>query len=383
MQKPYILTLNGGSSSLKFAVFEAGERRLRGSIERIGMSGTRMSVDGAAVRCPKLDQSAAPGFLLDWLERQPLFPLIGAVGHRVVHGMRHTQPELVSAKLLAKLRRISPYDPEHMPHEIALLEAVRRRYPKLPQVACFDTAFHRTMPRVAKLLPLPRRYQAKGVERYGFHGLSYAYLVEELTRLQGKRGRVILAHLGSGASLAAVRDGICQETTMGFTPSAGVMMSTRTGDLDPGLVYYLARTERMTAAGFQRLVNHESGLLGVSGSSGDIRDLCAREAEDPRAGEAVELFCYQVRKTIGALTAVLGGLDTLVFSAGIGENSPLIRQRICHGLEYLGLTVDARRNQRQAAVISKPNGTVTVRVLRTDEEMMIARSTGRLLQEVR
>ena len=225
-------------------------------------------------------------FLLDWLEAQPVFASVKAVGHRVVHGMKHSEPERVTPKLLAELRRITPYDPDHLPREIELIEAFSRRHPKLPQVACFDTAFHRTMPRVARLLPIPRRYAAKGVERYGFHGLSYAYLMEELGRLDpaAAKGRVILAHLGNGASLAAVRDGKSIDTSMGFTPTAGLVMSTRTGDLDPGLVYYLARTERMTAAQFQQMVNHESGLLGVSGTSSDMRDLLAREASDVAGG---------------------------------------------------------------------------------------------------
>ena len=217
-------------------------------------------------------------FLLDWLEAQPVFASVKAAGHRVVHGMKHSEPERVTPKLLAELHRITPYAPDHLPREIALIEAFRRRHPSLPQVACFDTAFHRTMPRVAKLLPIPRRYAAKGVERYGFHGLSYAYLMEELGRLDpaAAKGRVILAHLGNGASLAAVRNGKSIDTSMGFTPTAGLVMSTRTGDLDPGLVYYLARAERMTAAQFQHMVNHESGLLGVSGTSSDMRDLLAQ-----------------------------------------------------------------------------------------------------------
>jgi acetate kinase len=238
------------------------------------------------------------------------------------------------------------------------------------------------MPPVAKRLPIPRRYAAQGVERYGFHGLSYAYLLGELRRLDpaAARGRVIFAHLGNGASLAAVHRGRSLDTTMGFTPAAGLVMSTRTGDLDPGLPYYLARTERMTAAHFQRMVNHESGLLGVSGTSSDLRDLCARERTDARAAEAVELFCYQARKWIGAMAAALGGLDTLVFSAGIGENAPAIRRRICAQLDFLGLRLDRARNARNAPVISAAGGRVTVRVIRTDEERMIARYAARLLR---
>ena len=277
--------------------------------------------------------------------------------------------------MLDELHRIRPYDPEHLPREIELIEAFRQRHPKLPQVACFDTAFHRTMPRVAKLLPIPRRFDAKGVQRYGFHGLSYAYLMEELARLgdpAATKGRVILAHLGNGASLAAVRDGKSIDTSMGFTPTAGLVMSTRSGDLDPGLVPYLARTEQMTATQFQEMVNHESGLLGVSETSSDMRDLLAREAGDVRAAEAVALFCYQAKKWIGSFAAALGGLDTLVFAGGIGENAPLVRARICDGLGFLGIELNETRNAKNAPLISPDAGRVTVRVIRTDEELMIA-----------
>jgi acetate kinase len=235
---------------------------------------------------------------------------------------------------------------------------------------------------VARLLPIPRRYAAKGVERYGFHGLSYAFLMEELGSLdpEAAKGRVILAHLGSGASMAAVHRGKSVDTSMGFTPAAGLVMSTRTGDLDPGLVYYLARTERMSAAGFQRMVNHESRLLGVSGTSSDLRDLCAREAVDKRAAAAVDLFCYQARKWIGSFAAALGGIETLVFSAGIGENAPHIRARICDDLGFLGIEIDRGRNARNAALISPVHGRVKVRVIATNEELMIARSVARVLK---
>src|SRR5437764_6734501 len=262
------------------------------------------------------------------------------------------------------------------------MEVCAAKFPQVPQIACFDTAFHSALPRVAKLIPIPRRYEAKGVQRYGFHGLSYAYLMEELARLgdnAATKGRVILAHLGNGASLAAVRHGKSIDTSMGFTPTAGLVMSTRTGDLDPGLVYYLARAERMTAAQFHRMVNHESGLLGVSGTSSDLRDLCASEAVNVRAAEAVELFCYQVRKWIGSFAAALGGLDTLAFAAGIGENAPLIRERICSGLGFLGIELNHKRNTKNASLISPDAGRVKVRVIRTDEELMIARSVSRVL----
>jgi acetate kinase len=387
---PCVLAINGGSSSIRFAVYEAGatlRRLLAGKIDRIGLAGTNLAVGGPAGK-PGVQRLAAGGhreavdFLLEWLEKQPVFASVKAAGHRVVHGMRHTEPARVTAGLLAELRRITPYDPEHLPREIGLIEAFGRRHPGLPQVACFDTAFHRGMPPVARLLAIPRRYAAKGVERYGFHGLSYAYLMEELARLDpaAARGRVILAHLGNGASMAAVRRGRSVDTSMGFTTAAGLVMSTRAGDLDPGLVYYLARSEGMSAARFQRMVNHESGLLGVSGTSPDVRNLLASERADPRAAEAVGLFCYQAKKWIGSYAAALGGLDTLVFAGGIGENSPVIRGRICEGLGFLGIELDRGRNSRGASLISRAAGRVRVRVIRTDEELMIARSTARVLR---
>jgi len=282
--------------------------------------------------------------------------------------------------LLAELHRISPYDPDHLPREIELVEAFHQRHPQLPQLACFDTAFHQTMPRVAKLLPIPRRFDARGIQRYGFHGLSYAYLMEELERVgdpAATSGRVILAHLGNGASVAAVRDGKSIDTSMGFTPTAGLVMSTRSGDLDPGLAPYLARTEQMTTQQFYDMVNHQSGLLGVSETSSDMRDLLAMEKTDVRAAEAVALFCYQVKKWIGAYAAALGGLETFVFAGGIGEKAPPIRSRICEGLGFLGIELDANRNATTEPVISVREGRVQVRVIRTDEELMIARSVLR------
>jgi acetate kinase len=389
---PHILTINGGSSSIKFALYQLGEplkRKLYGKMDRIGLSGTHLTFhdstghqqDSHSIAAS--DHRSAASVLLDWLEKQNGFALVRALGHRIVHGMKHVQPEIVTQDLLDVLHRIRPYDPDHLPREIELIEAFRQRHPKLPQVACFDTAFHQTMPRVARLLPLPRRFDVKGVQRYGFHGLSYAYLMEELARVAGApaaHGRVILAHLGNGASLAAVLGGRSIDTSMGFTPTAGLPMSTRSGDLDPGLAPYLARTEQMTTKQFYEMVNHESGLLGVSEISSDMRDLLAQEAGDVRAAEAVALFCYQARKWVGAFAAALGGLDTLVFSAGIGENCPSIRARICDGLEFLGLELHETRNAENAAVISTERGRVAVRVIRTDEERMLARSVCRVLK---
>jgi acetate kinase len=364
----HILTINAGSSSIRFALFATGARQLRlmdEKIERIGSETANVTADRLVQKLKEQSSIAAPD----------------AIGHRVVHGMLHTQPERVTPGLLEELRRITPYDPEHLPREIALIEALQKRFPNVPQVACFDTAFHRHMPAVATLLPIPRRYAAKGVQRYGFHGLSYTFLLGELTR-QGDpaavRGRVILAHLGSGASLAAVLDGRGIDTSMGFTPAAGLVMGTRSGDLDPGLMSYLALTESMTAAQFQTLVNHESGLIGISESSADVRDLLEREGADARAREAIDLFCYQARKWIGAFAAALSGVDTLVFAGGIGENSAPVRRRICDGLQFLGIEIDDTLNQQHAARIS--TGAVAVRVIRTDEESVIADLTRRVLE---
>jgi acetate kinase len=388
---PCVLTINSGSSSIRVAVYEVDDTVsrlcLKGQIDRIGLSGTNLVASDAAGHAdaprmlPAGDHGAALVFLMDWLEAQPVFPSVVAVGHRVVHGMSHSEPERITPALVAELRRITPYDPDHLPREIALIEAFARRHAALPQVACFDTAFHRTMPRVARLLPIPRRYAAQGVERYGFHGLSYAYLMEELGRIDpvAAGGRVILAHLGNGASLAAVHDGRSVDTSMGFTPTAGLVMSTRTGDLDPGLIYYLARAEGMTPARFRRMVNQESGLLGVSEISSDMRELLAAEATDARAADAVGLFCYQARKWIGAFAAALGGVETLVFAGGIGEHAAVVRERIVDGLGFLGVVLDPSRNAATAGVISTDASRVTVRVIRTDEELMIARSVYRTL----
>ncbi len=360
-----VLTINGGSSSIKFALFDVGDplrRVVHGAIERIGLPGTELLVQGLdqadnytrLVSAP--DHQAAVEVLMDWIAARGDHQTLAAVGHRVVHGgPNYSAPQRITDQMIAELHRLSPFDPNHLPEEILLTEAFHHRFPDLPQVACFDTAFHHDLPRVAQLLPIPRRYEAQGIRHYGFHGLSYAYLMEELARIgdpTATTGRVILAHLGNGASLAAVRDGKSIDTSMGFTPAAGVPMSTRSGDLDPGLVWYLSQAENMDARQFNEMVNFHSGLLGMSETSSDMRDLLAREADDVRAAEAVALFCYQVRKTIGAYAAALGGLDTLVFAGGIGENAPVIRARICENLAFLGIEIEAEQNANNAGVIS-------------------------------
>lgn len=388
-----ILTINAGSSSIKFALFEQSAnlvRRLYGEIERIGLDGTYLKYCGLAhgqqerIKMEASDHKSATQFLIDWLAEKVDFSLVTAVGHRVVHGLQHTKPILMTPALLDELRALMPYDPDHLPREIELIETFQQRYPKLLQIACFDTAFHSDMPQVAKLLPIPRQYEAKGIKRYGFHGLSYAYLMEELVRIgdtPASAGKVILAHLGNGASMAAVLNGKSIDTTMGFTPSSGLPMSTRAGDLDPGLVSYLAQTEGMTPAQFNQMVNHESGLLGISEISSDMRDLIEQEAHDVRAAEAVSLFCYQVKKQIGAYSASLGGLDTLVFTGGIGQNSPVIRTRVCEGLQFLGIEINEKQNMLNASEISLVGSYVKVLVIPTDEELMIARYVRNSIDE--
>lgn len=378
------LTINGGSSSLRFAVFESSRRILSGKIDRIGQPDARFTAS-AVENLPATDQraeapdrKAAVRLLIDHLERTVGMSRVKAIGHRIVHGgNRFHRPERVTPELIEELRRITSYAPNHLPGEIELIEAFRGIDADRVQVVCFDTAFHHDLPRAARILPIPRRYEALGVRRYGFHGLSYSYLMEELARVAGveaARGRVVLAHLGAGASLAAVHDGRPIDTTMAFTPTAGIVMATRTGDIDPGLVGFLAQTEGMTPEQFYRMTNHDSGLLGVSETSPDFRDLLSREAGDVRAAEAVALFCYRVKQAIGGFAAALGGIDTLIFSGGIGENSAEARSRICTGLEFLGIRIDEHHNRSHASLISMSGHPVHVRVIPTDEEAMIAKA---------
>jgi acetate kinase len=387
-----ILTVNGGSSSIKFALFEVDRmlpRILTGQIAGIGVSQGTFSVKGADAADNFSRQVAAPDhttavdLLMDWIQEGIQRGGLIGVGHRVVHGgPTYWEAQRITPEMMETLRQLRQFDPEHLPEEILLTQAFHRRFPDLPQVACFDTAFHHDMPRVARLLPIPRRYDAKGVQRYGFHGLSCTYLMEEITRLTGPdvaNGRLILAHLGNGASMTAVRNGKSIDTSMSFTPTAGLPMSTRSGDLDPGLGWYLEQTEKVSARQFHKMVNHESGLLGVSELSSDMRELLSQEMKDVRAAEAIALFCYQAKKWICALAGALEGLDSLVFAGGIGENSPQVRSRICAGLDWIGLRLDEDRNRANAPVISREGGPVTVRVIRTDEERIIARLVYQVL----
>ena len=383
--KTILLTINGGSSGIKFALYENEEslkQLFYGEIENIGTKNAVLHFNDAinnkknTININTVDYDESVNQLIDWLELQDGFTSIKAIGHRIVHGMQHTGAEKITATLIDELKQICPYDPEHLPQEIKLVEIFAKRYPALEQVACFDTSFHTTMPLIAKLLPIPKKYFAMGIQRYGFHGLSYAYLMQELNDIAGyetAKGKIILAHLGNGASLAAVKKGKCIDTSMGFTPASGLVMGTRTGDLDPGVAWYLMQVKKLTPQQFNNLINHESGLLGISETSSDMRELIKSKNTDPRAADAFDLFCYQTKKYIGAYAAALEGLDTLVFSAGIGENSPEVRSQVCDGLQFLGIELDEIKNRNNEAIISADKSKITVRVMQTNEQLMIAR----------
>ena len=384
-----VLILNGGSSSLKFALYETDGIEtpvFSGRLTRIGQPDGQFTVDwpGSEPRTGLInlpDHASAGQWLLDWLGQQPGIRL-GAVGHRLVHGgMTYRTPQLVTPDLLTGLRPLIPFAPDHLPNAIRLIEAVSHRYPDLPQIVCFDTAFHQTMPDQAKRLPLPRNLADEGLMRYGFHGLSCEYVLSQLDPVTAP-GRVIVAHLGNGASLTALLNGQSVDTTMGFTPTGGLMMGTRTGDLDPGVLLYLLTSNRMDVSTLSRLLNKESGLRGVSGLSSDVRELLEAAPHNPHAAEAIDSFCYIAKRHLGALVAVLNGLDTLVFTGGIGENAPAIRAGICSQLDYLGITLDSERNVSNAPVISPDGSPVTVRVIPANEELVIARHTREVLSNV-
>ena len=391
-----LLTVNTGSSSLKAALHPLREDvaetpQFQAEASRIGSRGSALRL--ADARGESLEErqddlpnhTAALDALLSRLRDRGLDrDDLAAVGHRIVHGGdRHREPQRVAPELVADLRALVPIDPNHLPQAIAAIEAVGRAYPAVPQVVCFDTAFHSRMPRVARLYALPRDLAEGGVVRYGFHGLSYEYVIEELRRFdrEAAAGRVVIAHLGNGASMAAVRDGAGVDTTMGFSPTGGLVMGTRSGDLDPSVPLFLLEEWGLTTTQVSDLVNKQAGLLGVSGTSADMRDLLERRESDPRAAEAVALFCYQAKKFLGALVATLGGLDAIVFTGGIGEHAAPVRERVCEGLEFLGIRLDPDRNAAHAPVISSDAAAVTVRVVPTDEDLMVARHTRRLIEQ--
>jgi acetate kinase len=383
----YVLCLNSGSSSLKYALYRMAPEdetlMAQGSVERIGLDGGRIwirtgrreSAFESARNFPDHDTAveAAFGQIEGLRLARPT-----AVGHRIVHGgLAHLEPAKVDTGLVAELRRITSLAPLHLPPQIAGIEAVAGRFPELPQVACFDTSFHRRMPELAQRFPLPARFWEDGLRRFGFHGLSYEYVLGALG--PAARGRVLIAHLGNGASMAAVRDGLPVDTTMGFTPTGGFMMGTRSGDLDPGVLLYLLNEKGYTADQIERLVNDQAGLKGISGTSPDMRTLLSRREQDPQAALAIDMFCYHTRKCVGAMAATLGGLDTLVFTGGIGENAAPVRLSVCRGLLHLGILLDEGRNATNADPASTPLSPCTVRIIPTNEDLIIARHTFRML----
>jgi acetate kinase len=364
-----ILTVNVGSSTLKSALYQmSGEEQLLKSVLLDGISRTAALPDLAAALRAMLDQLGSQQ--------------IDAIGHRVVHGgPLHAAPAVVNPALLAELRALVPLAPLHLPPELEVVERLAALHPQIPQVVCFDTAFHRTIPEVARTYAFPKRFRDAGLQRYGFHGLSYEFILEELAGLadpQESKGKVIVAHLGAGASLAAIHRGKCVDTTMGLTPTGGLVMATRPGDLDPDIVLWLIREQRLSADDVDRLFQHECGMKGLSGVSGDVRDLLRPDAPaDARL--AIDVFCHQARKMIAAMAASLNGVETLVFTAGIGEHSPEIRNAICEPLTFLGIELDPDRNSANAEIISTNDSWVKVRVIPTNEERMIARHTSRAL----
>src|SRR5271170_6294769 len=390
-QRQRILTMNRGSATLKSTLYEIGARNealLSISVMYRDATHARLKItdaNGATLLDSPVrgkDSNAALEAIFAWLDKHEYLSGLQAAGHRLVHGgARYTEPQRITPRFLTALKKLVPLDPDHLPAAIKGIRFVAKKFPKLAQVACFDTAFHSLLPTIAKMYALPRRYYDDGVRRYGFHGLSFEYIVGELRKLDAKlaAGRVIVAHLGSGASMVALQDGKSMDTSMGFTPLEGLVMSARSGDVDPGLLLYLLAEKKMSAKQAGTLLNKRSGLLGVSTTTGDMRALLEKEKQDPHAAEAIDLFCYRAKKCVGAYAAVLGGLDALVFTGGIGERAPAIRARICSGLEFLGIEIDAAHNEANAPVISATNSRVNVRVIQTNEDLMIVQHVKTVL----
>jgi len=388
------LSLNGGSSSIKFAIFEFNPKLnpiLTGRIDDIGSSKVFFQTfdedktKNISKMIGEADYNSAVNILMDWLKEYSKDKKIIAVGHRIVFGGdRYSDPQQITHEMLKELRDFTPIDPGHLPEQILLVEAMSDMFPHQPQIACFDTYFHKDMPTLSKLLPIPRRYFDKGIRRYGFHGLSCEYLMNALTALDGNyvaHGRVILAHLGSGASITEVHNGKSVDTSMSLTPCSGLPMATRSGDVDPGLLFYLAQTEGMNPTRINNMMNNESGLKGISEISSNIKNLLNLENVDKYAADATNFFCYHVKKTICSMAATIGGVNTLVFSGGIGENIPEIRTRICENLGFIGIHLDAEKNKSNDHIISSPHSDVLVRVIHTNEELVIAQHVYDTLDE--
>jgi acetate kinase len=389
--KRRILTLNRGSSSLKSALYDAGiqnERVLSISVDQPGGANGRLKIADAAGKT--LLDSALDGAnsntaleaMLAWTGERGFLAGLAAVGHRLVHGgPRYRDPLKITPEFMTEIEKLIPLDPDHLPAAIAGIKFIAKKFPELPQVACFDTAFHKSLPKVARMYALPRHLYDDGIFRYGFHGLSYEYVMSELQSLDGglANGRVIIAHLGSGASMVAVKGGKSVDTSMGFTPLEGLVMATRSGDFDPGALLYLIEEKKMSAKEASAMLNKKSGLLGVSGTSGDMKELIEKAGRDSQAADAVDLFGYRAKKYVGAYAAVLRGLDVLVFTGGIGEKAPLVRKSICDGLEFLGIRLESSSNEANAAVISSAESRVKVRVIKTNEDLMIVRHVAALI----
>ncbi|MEO6960572.1 MAG: acetate/propionate family kinase [Puia sp.] len=386
-----ILTINAGSSSIRFAQYTKQnelQQNFSGKIEGIGSKNAIFTINqNNDKREKEIDASNfhnATISLIDWFEKQAWFNNVKAIGHRIVYGIKHTHAEIIMDDLLKELNNITGYDPDHLPAEIDIIQTIQKKHSQLLQVACFDTAFHTTIPPVAKTFAIPKKYYDEGIQRYGFHGISYCYLMQEL-RKQNKaeaNGKIILAHLGSGASIAAVKAGKCLDTSMGFTPADGIVMSTRSGDLDPGVAWYLMQ-QGMDANAFNDLINHQSGLLGISGLSADMKVLLQHEKDNKDAALAIDIFCYQIKKYIGAYTAALGGLDTLIFTGGIGENASVIRSRICAGFGYAGISLNEDKNNKNERLISNNKSKIKVHVIPTNEELMMAHFVDNILKNRR
>jgi acetate kinase len=387
--------MNRGSSTLKSALYEAGDREellLTMKVDEDGESGLRLKIADAGgsnlldAPIERTHSNSALELMLAWLGQNDFLVNLVAAGHRLVHGgPRYRQPQRITTEFVSQMEQLVALDPDHMAAALEGIRFIVQKFPDLPQVACFDTAFHSSLPPVARMYALPRRFYDDGVARYGFHGLSYEYVMRQLHEIESERanGRVIIAHLGSGASMAAVKRGKSVDTSMGFTPLEGLVMGTRSGDVDPGLLLYLLEYKKMSATEINTVLNKESGLLGVSGTSSDVRALLNAMPQDSRAAEALDVFCYRAKKYIGAYAAVLGGLDLLVFTGGIGEHAPLLRKRICEGLDFLGIRLDETRNQANDDLISVSGSSATVRVIMTNEDLMIVRHVLSVLEDTK
>jgi acetate kinase len=394
-QQARILTMNKGSATLKSVLYETGDHDkplVSIAVDQSAASGGRLKItdpSGAALLDSPVDSrgsNAALEMMFAWLDEHGYLSRLAAAGHRLVEGgPRYREPQRITPEFLSELEKLAPLDPDHMSAAIQGIRFVTRKFPNLPQVACFDTAFHNSLPKVARMYALPRRFYEQGVFRYGFHGLSYEYVMQELRKIDPARaaGRVIIAHLGSGASMVALRDGKSFDTSMGFTPLEGLVMSTRSGDVDPGVLLYFLGQEKMSPNEINTLLNKKSGLLGVSEATGDMRELLDKASQDVPAADAVNLFCYRAKKYIGAYAAVLGGLDGLVFTGGIGERAPAIREKICQGLEFLGIRLDTTLNGANAPIISSADSRVNVRVIETNEDLMVVRHVIAVLDQTR